>query len=337
MKTYYFIIWLLIVSGIQCLNMQASNRIKIATIGGGYEVVSAGNDRGDPQKIVDRMIEYWKREINKVLIQKPDLILLTEDCDRPGGLNNQEESNYYHVRKNQVQDYFAALAKENRCYIAFGTKREENGIWFNSCVVLDREGSVSGIYNKNYPTVSEMTEIKPGTETSVIQCDFGRVACVIGFDLNFGELRERCAALKPDIVLFVSLDHGGLVQAEWAYSCRSFFVCSHGFRTAPSEIRNPFGEVVATSTHFDEYAVATVNLDYKMAHLDGNLEKLTQLKQKYGDKVIIFDPGKIGSVLITSENDQVSAGDMVKEFNIETLDNYFERSRRDRLQHIKSN
>ena len=337
MKTYYFLMGLLLASCIHYTNVHASNRVKIATIGGGYGVVNAGNNRSDPQKIVDQMIEHWKREITKVLIYKPDLIVLTEICDHPGGLNRQEEAAYYNIRKNQVQDCFAAIAKENRCYIAFGTKREENGIWYNSCVVLDREGLVAGVYNKNFPTVYEMPDIKPGTDTPLIQCDFGCVGCVICFDLNFDELRERYAALKPDILLFVSLYHGGLVQAQWAFSCRSYFVCSYGSRTAPSEIRNPFGEVVASSTHFENYAVTTVNLDRKMAHLDENWGKLTALKKKYGDKVQIFDPGNVGSVLITSEHDQISAAEMVKEFNIELLDNYFDRSRQTRTQQLKAN
>ena len=40
----------------------------------------------------------------------------------------------------------------------------------------------------------------------------------------------------------------------------------------------------------------------------------------------VYDPGQIGAVLITSESDTVSAMDMVKEFDIELLDHYFERS-----------
>ena len=333
MKKYPFIILLLFAS-IHCYDVCAINRVKIATIGGSADVVNAGNDRGNPQKMVDRVIEHWKREINKVLIYKPDLIVLTEACDRPGGLNKQEQFEYYTVRNNQVQDYFASIAKENRCYIAFGTKHEENGSWYNSCIVLDREGHVAGVYHKNFPTVYEMPEIKPGTETPIIQCDFGTVGCVICFDLNFEELRERYAALQPDLLLFVSMYHGGFVQAQWAYSCRSYFVCSHGFRTAPSEIRTPFGEIISASTHFENYAVATVNLDRKMVHLDENWEKLTALKQKYGDKVIISDPGKIGAVLITSVHEQLSATDMVKEFDIELLDSYFDRTRQTRLQKL---
>ena len=329
-----FLIGLLIISlSLPYSGLQAINKVKIATIGGGGTSVRVEHDL-DFQIMVDRVITYWKSELDKVLVHKPDLILLTEACDRPNGLYSTDHYNYYRVRKNQVLDYFASVAKENNCYIAFGMKREENGIWWNSCIVLDRKGDIAGIYNKNFPTVYEMPVIKPGTETPIIQCDFGRVACAICFDLNFDELRERYAVLKPDIILFPSMYHGGLEQNKWAYSCQSYFACAYGFLTAPSEIRDPLGEVIASSTNHYNYAVATINLDRKLVHLDYNMEKLTDLKKKYGDQVIITDYGKTGVVMISSEHRSINVDDMIKEFDIELLDSYFNRSRQMRLQQL---
>jgi len=45
-----------------------------------------------------------------------------------------------------------------------------------------------------------------------------------------------------------------------------------------------------------------------------------------GAGVTLFDPGNIGYVLITSETGGVSAADMLNEFGIEELDDYFARS-----------
>ena len=312
MKKNYFICCLVIASFSYCLNVQAINNVKIVTIGGGGKLIDAGEDSNNPQKLVDRTIAYFKREFSKVMMYKPDLILLSEACERPAGLNSTNEFEYYKVRGNQIQDYFASVAKENQCYIAFGMKHEENGTWWNSCVVLDRQGKVAGVYHKNYTTVYEMPTITPGTEIPLIKCDFGTVACAICFDLNFDELRDKFAALKPDIILFPSNYHGGLEQAKWAYSCRSFFVCSYGFLSAPSEIRNPLGMVVATSTNHNNYAVATVNLDRKVVHLDFNREKITALQRKYGNKVAYTDPGLMGVAILSSEHETISIDEMIK-------------------------
>lgn len=326
---------LLILSIIGYSNAIAINKVKIATIGGGGGDLKVNNTM-DPQKMVDLMINFWKGELTKVLPNRPDLILLTETCDYPGGLTTAEQFKYYRVRKNQVLDYFASVAKTNHCYIAFGMKREDKGVWWNSSVLLDREGKIAGIYDKNFPTIYEMEDgIKPGTEIPIFQCDFGSVALAICFDLNFDEMRVRYEKLKPDIILFSSAYHGGLEQSKWAYSCRSFFVCSFYYRTGPSEIRNPLGEVVGSTTNYFNYAVASVNLDRKLVHLDYNWEKLVALKKKYGDEVIINDPGKLGVVMITSEKQGVSAEDMIKEFGIKTVDDYFNRSREQRIKHLE--
>ena len=352
MKTYYLIILLLAAS---YLEAQAINKVKIVTIGGGFNSTYVGANRDDrniggfgtiniddvrnqPQKIVDRTIEYWKRELNKALHHKPDLVVVTEFCDEPIGLNKQEYSDYLAVRKNQIHDFFASVAKANRCYIAFGTQRDDNGVWRNSMVVLDRKGNVAGIYNKNYPTIGELTGygIKACDKTPLIQCDFGTIVGALCFDLNFDELRDRNAALKPDILLFLTQWHAGLEQSKWAYTCRSFFVCSYAFPTFPSEIRNPFGDVVAASSHIYRYAVATVNLDRQMLHMSSNLEKVKALKTKYGNKAIVTEK-RDGIIMITSEHEQISAADMVKEFGIELLDDYQERARQTRLQKLKAN
>jgi hypothetical protein len=165
-----------------------------------------------------------------------------------------------------------------------------------------------------------------GKDAPVIDCDFGRVAMAICFDLNFDQLRLKYAKSKPDLIIFTSMYHGGLMQACWAYSCRSHFVGAIAGRGTPSEIRNPLGKVVASSTNYFDYAVATVNLDCALVHLDYNWERLRRLKAKYGPKVEITDPGYLGSVLVTSEHPTISADEMIKEFEIELLDDYFARS-----------
>ena len=114
------------------------------------------------------------------------------------------------------------------------------------------------------------------------------------------------------------------MQGYWAYSCRSYFIgaVSGGECT----VVNPLGQTVATSTNYYNYVTASINTDYCVAHLDGNRAKIEKLKSEYGPSVSVYDPGKLGSVLITSQTDAVSAQQMARKFEIEPLDSYFERS-----------
>jgi hypothetical protein len=299
--------------------------IKIATIGSGSATVAADTE---PQKILEKMIAHWQRKFAQVLPDRPDLIVVPEVCDRPGGFSPEKLRRYYEVRKDQIQKFFARIARENNCYIVYSAHREmPDGTRRNSSVLVDRKGKVAGIYNKNHPTIGEIEKgILCGKDAPIIECDFGRVAMAICFDLNFDELRFKYARSKPDLIIFSSMYHGGFMQGYWAYSCRCHFVGAIAGRATPSEIRNPLGQVIASSTNYFDFAVANVNLDCALVHLDYNWERLRKLKARYGPQVKITDPGCLGAVLISSEHETISIDDMIKEFEIELLDDYFVRA-----------
>lgn len=319
-------------------SIHASNYVKIATIGNNRIRVSAADKNKDMQAIVKQVIALWKSQIDQVLPDKPDLIVLPENCDLPIGFSPEEKLAYLNTRKEQVKDYFAAVAKENNCYVAYGSLRlGDAGEFLNSGMLLDRKGEVAGIYIKNFPTIGEIEGgVKSGTEAPVFQCDFGTVAFAICFDLNFSELQERYKAAKPDIILFPSAYHGGQVQGEWAYQCRSFFVGSIGSDRTPSQILNPVGEVVASNTNYFRFTVGTVNLDSRVAHLGYNFGKLKAMKEKYGAAVTISDPGRLGAVLLSCEDENLTMDQIVKEFDIELIDAYFDRSRKVRLESLNN-
>ena len=336
LRKYRFVAFLLFLFLLEMAGpVSSTNYVRVATIGN--QPHSVDKTQG-LQNMVKQVLEFWKIELQQVLPDKPDLIVLPESCESPSGLSTEEQFAYSRILKNQLVDFFASVAKEHHCYIVFGAIQEENKVWRNSSILLDRQGKIAGVYHKNYPTIDEIKSgIAPGNEATVFQCDFGRVACVVCFDLNFTELCTRYVDQKPGIILFSSNFHGGQMESYWAYQCRSFFVGALESRYAPSEILNPQGEVIASTTNYFDFTVATINLDYCLAHLDNNWEKLQKLKEKYGNDVTIADPGKMGSVLITSRHKNISASEMAKEFGIELLDDYLNRSRAIRNKQIKNN
>ena len=86
--------------------------VTIATIGSGSASVAAD---AEPQKVVERMIAHWKRQLAQVLPDRPDLIVVPECCDQLEGGDPKDIRAYYQVRKNQIRDFFTEVAKENRC------------------------------------------------------------------------------------------------------------------------------------------------------------------------------------------------------------------------------
>jgi hypothetical protein len=279
------------------------------------------------QAAVDNMINHWDEKLSRIKPDNPDLIVVPEACDRYSDMSAEEKMDYYAVRADQVKDFFCNKARELNSYIAYSAARQvEDGTWRNSTQIIDRHGKVSGIYNKNHVVVTETTQggILCGRQAKTIQTDFGKIACVICFDLNFDELRIKYRNQSPDLLIFCSMYHGGLMQSYWAYNCRSHFVGA--VAGLPCEIISPDGRTLAKSTNYFDNITHTVNLDCKLVHLDFNWEKLDKLKTKYGREVSITDPGYLGAVLVTSEKEGVSIDEMIEEFEIELLDDYMMRS-----------
>jgi len=302
-----------------------ANRVRISTIGAAPLGLQPTVDVAEA---LDLVRKQWEKEIRQVLPDRPDLIVLPEACDLPGHWPPRRIQEYYRARGNRMLDFFAGVAREHRCYIAYAAVREaDDGTWRNSVILLDRRGEIAGIYNKNHVTMAECDDygVLYGSGAPIIECDFGRVACAICFDLNFEELRLRYAAARPDLIIFCSMYHGGLMQAYWAYSCRCHLVSA--VSRLPSAILSPVGTVIASSTNYFDFVTATVNLDCLVAHLDDQWDRLKALKEKYGRDVSIFDPGLLGPVLITSESEGRTAREMATEFSIEPIDDYFARCR----------
>jgi predicted amidohydrolase len=278
------------------------------------------------QAAVERMIALWEERLAQVLPQQPDLILLPEACDRYPAHSQEERRAYYHQRGDQLRDRLAEIARAHHCLIGYSAARElPDGTWRNSTQLLGRDGALIGVYNKHHLVITEMEAgLLGGAETPVFETDLGRIVCAICFDLNFDGLLRHYAAAQPDLILFSSMYHGGLMQPYWAYTCRAHMVTA--VAGLPSSILNPVGMPLATCTNYFDHVTATVNLDCQVAHLDFNWEKLAAMQRKYGPGVTVYDPGYLGAVLITSNMEAPTSAELVREFGIELLDDYWARS-----------
>jgi len=306
-----------------------ARRVKISTIGGPYAQVDGSLSHGE---MWDAVKGHITKQIDQVLPDKPDLIVLTEMCDFPfpSAYKMDFAGPFADERGTDNVRFFSRIAKENNCNLSFSTiARGVGGYHTNTTFLLDRDGGVAGQYDKYYVTGGEnRCGIRYGDKTPLFKLDFGTVACAICFDLNFDDLREKYSALEPELIIFSSQFHGGLMQQIWAHECRAFFVGSIAHQR-PSAILSPLGETLACSTDYMNYATATINLDYVLAHL-AEKKQLDDLKKKYGAGVTVYDPCHLGYFMLTNEMDGVSIEDLTKEFNITTYDEYLAQSRAQR-------
>lgn len=283
-----------------------------------------------PERVTDIMIEHWRERLETVIHLRPDLVVLPEQCDRPWMASYPRDllEQYYDDRQDRFLDFLASIAREYRTNIAYSGRRVASSGRYNATQVMDRSGTIVGVYDKCYLTEGEhqRSGMTPGDGPRLIQLDFGTVAPAICFDLNFDELLTDVAELEPDVIAFSSNFHGGPLQGHWAYTARSYFVGSI-CPPSPSAILDPFGDPVASSTNYRHEALAVVNLDSALVHIDFNGRKFNAIRREYGPDVRIKDPGRIGVVEITAEREGLSVDEVIERFELVRLDDYFRRVR----------
>lgn len=252
-----------------------------------------------------------------------DLLAVSEGVAAIGMSRDEAES------LGQPGDFlnlYTDFACREKCHVAGSLRLKEKGRIYNAIVFIDERGIPLGSYRKTFLTAGELDEsFTPGKGAVVFDTKIGRLGGAICFDLNFRELRDEYVKLKPDILVFASMFHGGFVQSLWALECRSFFVSALPF--LGGGILDPLGAPLSISDCYNKTARAEINLDRAIVHLDFNRDKFGDIERKYGHEVRIQIPPNIGPAIIYSNSNTRSADDIVREYGLELLDDYFLRMR----------
>jgi Carbon-nitrogen hydrolase len=289
-------------------------------------------------EIVLATIAKWDIQINKVLPDKPDLLILPELCDRPkiNSISPAKQIELMQSGNPKFLNYLQGIAKAHNTYIVYPSYRiDSEGNLKNSNSIIDRKGVVIASYDKNHLVIAESTElgIQYSDDSLVLDLDFGRVGFAICFDLNFTELLEKYRYKGVEVLIFTSEYHGGLMQNYWAYQLRAFF--AGAIRPpAPCSIVSPLGELVAKSTNYHNYISGSINLNYFIVHLDENWDKITLMREKYGNKVSVIDPGQLGVVMVALESEELIREKIIEEFGFLLIDDYLKLSRQHRLKDL---
>jgi hypothetical protein len=277
------------------------------------------------ETLADKSIAFYAGELARVLPDRPDLIAFHETFDIPFFAFPVERlRDYLRVGAGRTLAHYREVAAKNRCYIAYPCLRfdDEDNIR-NTIYLIGRDGSIAGHYDKNHPTGYEVERYGFGffDRPGIVDCDFGRVALLICFDLNFEDFLAKHRNQGIDLAVFCSHYHGGFMQEYWAYQCRAHLLSA--IKDCPCRVLSPVGEVLGESSNYFRSITRTVNLDTRVIHWDGNVEKVQAAKEKYGAGLTVSDTPYLAVVALSSEMEDVPIGDILREFDIMLLDDYF--------------
>jgi predicted amidohydrolase len=223
------------------------------------------------------------------------------------------------------------LAKEHNTYILSPIDRTEGKYRFNSGVLIDREGKVVFVYDKVYPYWSEYDltpPVDPGKKGEMVyETDFGRIGIAICYDANFPEIWQTLRDKGAEIVFWPSAYSAGTQLQAYALLHHYYIVsCTY---TKDCQVYDITGERILDLSGGDiTVARITFDLDRGIYHENFNMEKLEKLLEAHGKEVEkeISLPREQWFVL-RAKKPGVSARALAKEYGLEELTDYQDRSR----------
>ncbi len=307
--------------------MKKTRLLSVSFPAGGY---------GSVEKNREQMVAY----LHKAGPYQPDFVCFTEVA-RELGTPRDSEAWKGEPIPGPTTDALGGVARKYRTHVIVGMQQCDGVRTFNAAVLIGREGQVIGVYHKVQPTTGEMESgTLPGTKAPVWETDCGPVGMCICFDLKFPEVAMMLARAGARMVFFPSMFHGGSRQGAWARDYGVFLVVS---QSKESVIVDMCGRRLAWQGHQEPlvgngallpFAWADVNTDSKAYHLDFNQEKLGAIEAKYGSGVKFSILRPEATFVMESLMEDVSVEAIEREFKLEDLWTYYDRSRKMREERL---
>lgn len=238
-------------------------------------------------KTQEEIIPIIVDKVESVRGYKPDLIVLPEAFMKIGG--DVANPNWWTLTQRMLSE-LRRLAKEMRCYIVaplYEPYRDDPVLRYNCVFLLDRQGELVGKYRKVHTVVEESTvsHVVPADEIPVFDTDFGRIGFQTCFDIGWREGWKELADKGARLVVWTAAyDGGNLLNTYAAY--HMYYVVS-SVRTDHAQIIDLTGRAIAEGARWNGLAMATVDLETELFHIDRQFGKIDQIRRVLGDKVTI--------------------------------------------------
>ncbi|MGH9720622.1 MAG: carbon-nitrogen hydrolase family protein [Bryobacteraceae bacterium] len=261
-------------------------KVIVGTVMQAFWVQHPGLDKRLDQlaAIVDRMAQESKSRYGRGL----DLAILPEAAitGEAGG----DALSRAVAFKGPAGDTFARKAREHRSYIvvpAYLREANDPKRCSNAAVLVDRAGEVAGTYRKVHLVVSGDGKSMeggstPGKELPVFDCDFGKLAIQICYDMEFDRGWQELARKGAELVAWPTQSPQTAQPAARAMEQRCHIVSSTWRHNA--SVLEPTGKIVAQITK-EQVLVQELDLSYAILPWSSKLRNGKTLQEKYGEKI----------------------------------------------------
>ena len=283
-----------------------------------------------PEKSIKSRVNKMLDRMEKAVGSEPDILCLTETFDTS---YVSEQKSYAEIAEDEyspgpVTSRVADFARKHYCYVICPIVTTSDNRFYNSALLIDRQGSIAGAYHKVHPVDSEIQNgegIIPGPiRAPVFEADFGKIGMQICFDANWF---ESWAYLKEDgaeIVFFPSQFPGGRILNFHAWKNNYYVVSSTG---EDARIIDISGIDIESSSFQIGYTWGTINLEKAYVPTFPGKYSIPDILSKYKNRVkikVFRDTGGgagtgAGHITIESLDPDLFVKDILEEYEIPTF------------------
>ncbi len=294
------------------------------------EVVTASIDlRGIwPVDTIEQRINDILNRMKNVYVFEPDLICLPETFQTSWVREKSRTEDIAEDEKipGPVTSIIAEEARKQNCYIVCPLVTKNNGNYYNSAILLNREGEIDGVYHKAHLVPSEIEDgnLKPGTlQPPVFETDFGKLGMQICYDANWFDCWEHLKKEGAEIICFPSQAPFINVLKYHAWINQAYIISSTG---EGARILDITGDELAVSGQFERWVSKKINLEKVLIHVWPYIRKVKDIREKYRDKIKIEIYHPENWITIESRHPDVKVNDILEEFEIYTFDGHLKKN-----------
>jgi beta-ureidopropionase len=248
-----------------------------------------------PVATVEQRMKDVLRRMESLYALEPDLICLPETINTSWVNESKtiQEMAEDEETPGPITSILAEVAKKQNCYITCPIITKKNGRFYDSSILLNRQGKVDGVYHKIHPTSYEITPdkyfrgggITPGTlKPPVFKTDFGTVGMQICFDAEWADGWKALKDAGAEIVCFPSQGPYANTLSQRAWNNQFYVVGATG---EDCQVIDMTGDIIASDGEFARWVCVPINLEKEFLHIWPHTLKFNDIRKKYGRKVRI--------------------------------------------------
>jgi beta-ureidopropionase len=281
-----------------------------------------------PVDTIEKRMKDVLERMESVYAFDPDIICLPEEVNQSwvDETKTLQEVAEDETSPGPITSMLADIARRQHCYITCPIVTKKDGLFYDSTMLLNREGKSDGVFHKVHPTSTEIipnTYFKGGGVTpgpvkqDVFKTDFGTVGLQICFDAEWTDGWKSLKENGAEIVCFSS-------QGPFLNTLRNHAWLNHYYIVSATgenaQIIDMTGDVIAVDGEFARWVCAPVNLEKEFLHIWPNVKKFDAVQKKYGRKIRfkIYHPENWAT--LESLDPDIKVKDVLKEYEIPTYD-----------------